>query len=170
MPSYFEDNEDLKFYFDDGVDWARLAEVTEYGYRSEGGFKTAAEAKVFYREVAELTGALVAEEVAPRSAQIDREGAHLQDGEAVCGPAMDAAFAAVYGAELQKLCLPRELGGLNAPLLVYFLTGEMLARADVSVMAHHSFHGGMAMAMLAFSIHEGTTTFDVARGRIAETR
>ena len=26
---------------------------------------------------------------------------------------------------------------------------EMLARADVSVMTHHSFHGGMAMAMLA---------------------
>ncbi len=29
MASYFEDNEDLRFYFDEGVDWAALAEVSE---------------------------------------------------------------------------------------------------------------------------------------------
>jgi alkylation response protein AidB-like acyl-CoA dehydrogenase len=165
MASYFEDNDDLRFYFDEGVDWAALSEVSEYGYRSEGGFKNAAEARAFYREVAELVGTLVAEEVAPRAAQIDREGAHLENGEAVTGPAMEAAFDALRRAELQ-----RELGGLNAPLLVYFLTGEMIARGDVSVMAHSSFHGGMAMALLAFSIHEGTTTFDVANARIDRTR
>jgi alkylation response protein AidB-like acyl-CoA dehydrogenase len=170
MASYFEDNDDLRFYFDEGVDWAALAEVTEYGFRSEGGFKNAAEALAFYREVAELTGTLVAEEVAPRAAQIDRDGTHLVNGEAVTGEAMEAAFGALRAAELQKLCLPRELGGLNAPLLVYFLTGEMIARGDVSVMAHNSFHGGMAMAMLAFSIHEGSTTFDVANARIEKTR
>jgi alkylation response protein AidB-like acyl-CoA dehydrogenase len=170
MASYFEDNDDLRFYFDEGVDWAALAEVSEYGFRSEGGFKTAAEARAFYREVAQLVGTLVAEEVAPRAAQIDREGAHLEHGEAVTGPAMEAAFDALRRAELQKLTLPRELGGLNAPLLVYFLTGEMIARGDVSVMAHSSFHGGMAMALLAFSIHEGTTTFDVPNARIDKTR
>ena len=170
MASYFEDNDDLRFYFDDGVDWASLAEVSEYGFRTADGFKTPAEAKAFYREVAELVGTLSAEEIAPRAAQIDREGAHLEAGEAVTGPAMTAAFDAVRRAELQKLCLPRELGGLNAPLLLYFLTGEMIARAEVSVMAHHSFHGGMAMALLAFSIHEGTTTFDLEGARIAKTR
>ena len=170
MPSYFEDNEDLRFYFDRGVDWAALAEVTEYGFRTADGFKTAADARAFYREVAELVGTLTAEEIAPRAAAIDREGSHLERGEAVTGPAMTAAFGAIQQAELQKLCLPRELGGLNAPLLLYFLTGEMIARGDVSVMAHHSFHGGMAMAMLAFSIHEGSTTFDVERARIDKTR
>jgi alkylation response protein AidB-like acyl-CoA dehydrogenase len=170
MASYFEDNDDLRFYFDKGVDWAALAEVSEYGFRTPDGFKTADEAKAFYREVAELVGTLAAEEIAPRAAQIDRDGTHIEGGEAVCGPAMDAAFAAIRQAELQKLCIPRELGGLNAPLLLYFLTGEMIARADVSVMAHHSFHGGMAMAMLAFSINEGTTTFDVENARIAKTR
>jgi hypothetical protein len=170
MASFFEDNDDLRFYFDRGVDWASLAEVTEYGYRTPDGFKKAEDAKAFYREVAELVGTLVAEEIAPRAAQIDREGAHLKDGEAVNGPAMDAAFAAIRGAELQKLCLPRELGGLNAPLLLYFLTGEMIARGDVSVMAHSSFHGGIAMALLAFSIYEGSTTFDVPGGRIEKTR
>ncbi|APR85320.1 Butyryl-CoA dehydrogenase [Minicystis rosea] len=170
MASFFEDNDDLRFYFDTGADWDQLAEVTEHGFRTEDGFKNGAEARAFYREIAEHVGSLVAEEIAPRAAQIDREGTHLANGEAENGPAMTAAFDRVREAELQKLCLPRELGGLNAPLLLYFLTGEMIARGDVSVMAHSSFHGGMAMAMLAFSVHEGSTTVDAKTARIEKTR
>src|SRR4051812_5053466 len=170
MPSYFEDNDDLRFYFDEAIDWARLAEVSEYGFRTPDGFKNGPDAKAFYREVAQLVGELCGDEIAPRAAKIDREPAPLAGGEAVIGPEMSAVFDRIKAAELHKLCLPRELGGLNAPLLLYFLTGEMIARADVSVMAHHSFHGGMAMAMLAFSIHEGTTTFDAQNARIDKTR
>ncbi len=170
MASFFSDNDDLRFYFEKGIDWAPLVEVTEYGYRTKDGFKDPKEAIAFYREVAEMVGELVATEIAPRAAAVDREDNHLVDGEAVEGPAMQAIFAAINGAELHKLCIPRELGGLNAPLLLYFLTAEMLARADVSVMTHHSFHGGMAMAMLVYSIHEGTTEFDVADAKISKTR
>lgn len=170
MANFFTDNDDIRFYFEKGIDWAPLVELTEYGWRTKDGFKNAAEAVTFYREVAEMVGALAGDEVAPRAAQIDRESNHLRDGEAHCGPAFDAAFGAIKSAELQRLCLPRELGGMNAPLLLYFMTAELLARADVSVMAHHSFHGGMAMAMLVFSITEGTTTFDLDNGRIGSTR
>jgi alkylation response protein AidB-like acyl-CoA dehydrogenase len=46
----------------------------------------------------------------------------------------------------------------------------MIGRADVSTMTHFSFHGGMAMAALVYSIHEGTTEFDVPAGRIGATR
>ena len=83
MASYFKDNDDLRFYLNEGIDWAALAEVTEYGFRATDGFKNAAEAKQFYREVASMMGELVADQVAPRAAQIDREGTHLEDGEAV---------------------------------------------------------------------------------------
>ena len=38
--------------------------------------------------------------------------------------------------------MPRELGGMNCPLLLYMINSEMMGRADVSVMAHHGFHGG----------------------------
>ncbi len=170
MANYFTDNEDLRFYFDQGIDWAPLVELTEYGFRTQDGFKNVGEAVSFYREVAEMVGQLAGEEVAPLAAKIDREGNHLKDGEAHCGPAFDAAFRALMGAELQLLNLPRELGGMNAPLLLYFLSVEILARADVSVMAHASFHGGMAMAMLVFSITEGSTSFDLEGGKIGSTR
>ncbi len=170
MANFFTDNDDLRFHFEEGVDWGPLVEVTELGYRTEDGFKSPAEALAFYREVAESTGALAAEQIATRAAAIDREDTHLEGGEAISGPAMTYVFEAIKAAELHRLCLPRELGGLNAPLLLYFLSGEMIARADVSVMTHHSFHGGMAMAMLAYSIHEGSTTVDPARARIESTR
>ena len=39
MASFFTDNEDLLFYLNEGIDWAALAEVTEYGWRTPDGFK-----------------------------------------------------------------------------------------------------------------------------------
>ncbi|MBC7173208.1 MAG: acyl-CoA dehydrogenase family protein, partial [Polyangiaceae bacterium] len=60
--------------------------------------------------------------------------------------------------------------GMNAPLLLHFITSELIARADVSVMAHHRLHAGIAMAALVLSIEEGTTRFDTERGRVIETR
>jgi alkylation response protein AidB-like acyl-CoA dehydrogenase len=170
MASFLTDNEDLQYYLNKGVDWTALAQVTEYGWRTPDGFKNGKDAKEFYTEVATMMGELIAEQVAPKAAKIDREGTHLENGEAVESPSMVEAFNAINAAEMHKLCIPRELGGLNAPLLLYFLCGEMVARADLACMNHFSFHGGMAMAALAYSVNEGTTTFDPAKGQIASTR
>ena len=170
MASFFTDNDDLQWWFEKGIDWAKLVEVSEYGWRAPDGFKTPAEGIAFYRDVTSMVGELIADDVAPRAAQIDRDGAHLSGGEAVESPAVKAVMERFKEIELHKLCLPRELGGMNAPLLVYFLNAEMIARADVSLMTHFSFHGGMAMAMLAYSVHEGTTEFDAAAGKISATR
>jgi 3-(methylthio)propanoyl-CoA dehydrogenase len=170
MASFYSDNDDIRFYLNEGVDWATLAEVTEYGWRTKDGFKNAADATEFYREVAASMGELVADKIAPSAGQMDREDSHLEKGEAVEGAAMKAAFQAIKDADLHRLCIPRELGGLNAPILLYFLGGEMIARADVSAMTHFSFHGGMAMAMLVYSIREGTTRFDEVNACIESTR
>ena len=59
---------------------------------------------------------------------------------------------------------------MNVPLMVYFINSEMFARADVSAMAHHGFHGGIAMAMLFFSIREGSAKLDSSTGEILETK
>jgi 3-(methylthio)propanoyl-CoA dehydrogenase len=167
---FLSDNPDLYYYLDEGADWDTLAQLTEHGWRAPEGFRDPIEARQFYGDVARMMGELVAEHIAPRAAAIDREHARLDGGEAIEGAAMQAVFDAVRAADLHKLCIPRELGGLNAPLLLYFLGAEMIARADASCMTHFSFHGGMAMAMLAYSIREGTTEFDVPHRRIASTR
>lgn len=170
MASYLTDNDDLRFYFERGIDWEALVRTTEYEGRAADRFPTTAEAVAFYTQVAEMVGELSAEEIAPRAAKMDHDGPRLVDGEVVESEAMREVFARIREVDLHRLCLPRELGGLSAPILLYFANAEMMARADVSTMTHHSFHGGMALAMLFFSIREGTTTFDLAEAKIASTR
>lgn len=168
MSNYFTDNEDLQFYVQRGIDWEAIASATERGFKLEGGFRDAAEAVEFYRGIAEMVGEFVATEVAPRAKAIDRAGTRLENGEAVTSPEFEAIFDSIRNLELHGMCLPRELGGMNAPLLSYLINGEMFARGDVSVMAHYGFHGGMALAMLMLSMSEGSTVME--NGAIASTR
>jgi alkylation response protein AidB-like acyl-CoA dehydrogenase len=168
--NFFLDNDDLQFHFNKAIDWASLAETTEFGFTLPGGPKDTDEGLEVWREVATMVGELVGEEIAPRSALLDKQHAHLVDGEAVVGQASQEIFAKLNAVDLHKLCLPRDLGGMNAPLMLYFLVAEMIARADVSTMTHHSFHGGMALAALIYSITEGTTTFDREARTITKTR
>ena len=160
MASFLLDNDDLLFYFDRGIDWEPLVRVSELDYRVPGGFRSAEEALEFYRETLDMIGGFVAEEIAPHAAELDREGVRFVDGEAVFPPRLEGIFSKIKDLGLHALCLPRELGGMNAPVLLYFMASELFARGDVSVMAHHGFHGGMAMAMLLFSVREGSTTID----------
>lgn len=170
MGNYFKDNDDLRWYFEHGIDWEPIVRVTEFDYRAAGGFESANEAVEFYRDIAEMVGEFVAEEVAPAAAVIDRKGVHLEGGEAVTPPEFDAIFEKIKQLDLHGMGLPRELGGMNAPMLLYFINTELFARADVSVMAHHGFHGGMAMAMLMFSLLEGSTEFDRDTATVLKTR
>lgn len=170
MANFFEDNQDLQFYMERGIDWDELVGVTEYNASGQEGYKDTREAVTSYRDILSMIGEFVAEEIAPHALQIDREGVSMVGGEAVFPPRLQGIFAAIQSLELHGMCLPRELGGLNCPIMLYLITTEVMARADVSVMAHYGFHGGMAMAMLAFSIREGTTTFDAQEKRIQQTR
>jgi alkylation response protein AidB-like acyl-CoA dehydrogenase len=171
MANFFKDNDDLRYYFDRGIDWDALVKATERGSApSSDAPKSVEEAKALYREIAEMVGEFVAEEIAPHTKQIDHEKVRYEKGEAVFPPLLASVFEKIRAMELHGLALPRELGGMNAPLSLYFLLSEMFARADVSVMAHHGFHGGMAAAMMMFSIREGTTEFDPATGAIDKTR
>ncbi len=170
MANFYRDNQDLQYYLGDGIDWETLVELTENGFRAEDGFADAAEAVEFYREIAEMIGEFVAEEIAPYVAEIEKDPHRLVDGEVIAGERLATIFKKIKDLDLHGMTLPREFGGMNVPMLVYFAVGEIFARGDVSVMAHHSFHGGVAMAMLVFSLIEGSSTVDEARAAITSTR
>jgi 3-(methylthio)propanoyl-CoA dehydrogenase len=170
MANFFTDNEDLAYYLDRGIDWAPLVAFTELGFKRADGHKDTAEALSFYKDIAERIGELAAEEIAPHALEIDREGVRYENGEAVFPPRLKKVFETIKGLGLHGLTLPRELGGENLPMLMYFMNCEVLARAEVSVMAHHGFYGGIAMAMLVFSILEGSTDFNAQTGEITKTR
>ena len=170
MANFFKDNEDLRFYMERGLDWAPVVELTEYGFRGADSLGSVNEATDFYRDIVELVGEFVGNEVAPHAGTIDRTGVELVDGEVRAPAVMDDIFAKIREMDLHGMCLPRELGGHNCPILVFSMANEMFSRADASVVAHYGFHGGMALAMMVFSIREGTTTFDADNWRIKDTR
>src|SRR4051794_3457662 len=118
MANFLHDNDDLQFYLQEGIDWETLAPVCELGFRpgADGGWKSTAEAVSFYRAVATLIGELAAEEVAPAAAEIDREGVRFASGEASFPPRLAGIFQRVSELGLHGMNLPRELGGMNAPM------------------------------------------------------
>ncbi len=168
MPNYFTDNADLQFYFDEGLDWAALVNATERNPHDEAAPANTEEAVSIYRDIAQMFGQFVAEEVEPHAMTMNEAGVELVDGEAQCSPEFDQIFEQLKGLDIHWMCIPREFGGMNCPLMSYFINAEMMARADVSAGTHYGFHGGMALAMLVFSLHEGTTK--VENGQIVETR
>ncbi len=168
MANFFTDNDDLLYYFNEGIDWNAIVEATERGDASDDAPADTEEAVSIYRDIAEMFGQFVADEVDPYVAEMDEQGVKLEDGEAVVPERMDAIFEQIKALDLHWMCIPRELGGMNCPLLMYFVNAELMARADVSVGAHYGFHGGMALSMLIHSIREGTTEFEGSK--IVKTR
>ena len=170
MANFYDDNADLKYYVEKYIDWEPLARLTEYDFKLKGGFENTSEALDFYTSVLDLIGNFTANEIAPVAAQIDREHPFLEDGIVKFPPALQNIFDQIKDMELHSMCVPRDIGGMNCPLLLFMLSSEMLSRADVSVSAHFGFHTGIAMAMLLFSTMEGTTTFDMNKMEIESTR
>ena len=169
MPNFYRDNDDLRFYTEKWIDWAALQELTERFGDAHQAIPTLDDNVQFYHDVLDLVGQFVADEVAPHSAQIDKEGVQFVDGEPVFPTRLASIFDAIKALELYGMNLPRELGGQNCPMMLYMIQTELFTRADTSVTTHFSFHGGIAMALL-FSIQEGTTTFDDENGLIIQTR
>ncbi|KPA13359.1 acyl-CoA dehydrogenase, central domain protein [Candidatus Magnetomorum sp. HK-1] len=168
--NFYKDNADLKFYVEKFIDWEPLIELTEFEYKTKDGFDNAKEALTFYKGVLDSIGEFAAKEVAPHAKEIDLEHHELVDGVVKSPAIFNQIFKKINKLELFGMCLPLELGGMNCPFTIFMLSNELFARADVSVTAHYGFHGGMAMAMLLFSIMEGSTTFDMENYQIKETR
>jgi hypothetical protein len=170
VSNYFDDNEDLKYYMERGLDWGPLVELLEGNYKHPDGPKDLAEAMETYRDPLQLMGEFVAEQVAPHVAGVDHAGLKLVDGSVVAPPALTAIFQQVGEMGLHGICIPRELGGMNAPMVVYLIAAEMMARADVSMMTHYGFHSAIAMSLLLYSVAEGSTEWDKDTGVITKTR
>jgi len=170
MANFYKDNDDLRFYVDKWIDWQPLVAITEESFADDDGHDSLEDALEFYKDLLDMVGNFVADEIAPHAAKIDATPMELVDGEVIFPDVLQTIFDKIKALELHGMCLPRQLGGMNCPLMLYMLNSEMFARADVSTMTHHGFHGGMAMAMLVYSLQEGTTEFELDPPRLVKTR
>jgi hypothetical protein len=169
MGSFYDDNADLRWYLETGIDWEPIVRLTEYDWKAEDAPESLEEAVEIYRDLLDLIGTVVADEIAPRWRELDQAHSVLKDGEVIVAPVIDEIFTQLGELGFFGLSLPRELGGMNAPLLVFQMAAELLARADTSVCAHAGFHGGIALAALSYSIREDSVEFELDPPRITET-
>lgn len=168
--NFYSDNEDLQYYFEKGVDWDKLVRLSEMNYKAPDGHRTLDEATGFYKEILNMFGEFIAKEVAPYAKDYDEKGVQLVDGEAVESEEWVRAFDQMAQLGIHGLATPREFGGMNAPVLLFYLNCEIIARADVSAMTHMSFHAAIALALLVYSFHEGSATFDADKLQITDSR
>ena len=168
MSNFFSDNEDLRYYLTTGVDWEAIYTLVETG--PDNTYTDAREAIETWQEMLDLVGALTANEIAPYAEELDQQKAQLIAGEVTIPPRMKTIFEQFTELGLHGLCVPRAFGGMNAPLTVYLLMAEIVARGDVSVMTHLGFHGGIATAILLYSALEGSIEIDPQTLEVTDSR
>ena len=170
MANFYKDNADLRFYFERYLDWEPIVRLTEGGFAQPEGHARLEEACEFYRDIVEMIGQYAADEIAPHWEVIDRQVPQLVDGEVVLPDVLDRIYSQLSDLGIHGLCVPRELGGMNAPLLVYMTNVELFSRADVGVVTHVGFHCGIAMALMVYAALEGSVEVDTETKRITSTR
>ncbi len=137
MPNFFTDNRDLIFQFN-YLDIEDIVEITEKNYAEKAQYNYAPsdyeDALDNYRKVLEIIGDIAGNFVAPMAAEVDMQGAHLEDGKVHYAEGTQKALDQLSKAELMGMTLPREYGGLNFPTTIYTMAIEMISRADASLM------------------------------------
>ena len=118
MANFYEDNDDLRFYVEKGIDWAPLYEHTQL---LGAVYENLDEAKETWADTLRLLGEFSAEEIAPFQAELDSQKNELIDGDVRFGARIDTIFQQLKEMGVHGLCMPGALGGLNAPLITCLL-------------------------------------------------
>ncbi len=137
MANFFTDNKDLLFQFEN-LDLREVTEIAEDNYEEAKKYNFAPtdyqDAVDNYYKVLEIVGDIAANIVAPNAPEVDKEGAHFENGKVTYAKGTQQALDALTKAELMGFTIPRRYGGLNLPKTIYMMAIEMISRADASLM------------------------------------
>ncbi len=137
MENFFTDNEDIQFHMQHlGLD--EIIKLKEDDFAEKDKFAHAPsdieDAMDSYSRILGLIGEIAGEHMAPVAAEVDEEGVKLVDGEVVYAKGTQMALDMLAQADLMGLANPRKYGGLNCPVTVMSIAGEMMSRADGSFL------------------------------------
>ncbi|HPQ15084.1 MAG TPA: acyl-CoA dehydrogenase family protein, partial [Bryobacteraceae bacterium] len=137
MDNFFTDNPDIQWHFNH-LDLEDVVASLERNYTEAEQYDDAplsyADALEGYRAVLEMMGAITAREIAPLAPEVDREGAHFENGKVIYAKGTQRAMDILAKSSLMGMMLPRKYNGLNFPGLLYSMAIEMVAQADASLM------------------------------------
>jgi hypothetical protein len=157
MANFYRDNQDLQFRMKH-ADLRRIVELKEQNFADKDVYDTAPstvkEAVETYESVLELVGDIAANVIAPRAAEVDREGAHFHNGEVTYARGTIEALNVCKEAQLFGFTLPRQYGGLNCPVTVYTMAIDMISRADAAFMNIYGLQDDIAGTINKFADEE----------------
>jgi hypothetical protein len=134
--NFFKDNEDIKLIFKH-LDWSRIVTLFELDFKERTRYDYAPEnvtdAVDNYSRVLSVIGELAAEFIAPRSKEVDLQGASCEEGRVSYARGSADALELLAKSDLMGMTLPRKYGGLNFPGIVFTIANELISRADGSM-------------------------------------
>lgn len=137
MDNFFTDNPDIQWHFNH-LDLEDVVASLEDNFCQATKYDDApvsyADAVSGYGAVLEMAGAICAREIAPLAPEVDREGAHFENGVVRYAKGTERAMKVLAEAGLMGMMLPRQYGGLNFPGVLYGMAIEMVSQADASLM------------------------------------
>ncbi|MFA7229700.1 MAG: acyl-CoA dehydrogenase family protein [Victivallaceae bacterium] len=136
MANFYTDNKDLQFSLDN-LDLAEAVALREDNYKQAKKHETAPvnfeDAVDNYRRVLNVIGEICAENIAPRSREVDEVGPHFANGVVTYHPLTQQNLKELTQAEVMGVMLPHQYGGLNFPVSIYTMITELVSRADASL-------------------------------------
>lgn len=135
MDNFYIDTPELKFQLQHPL-MEKIARLKENNFRDKDEFDYAplneADAIDNYDQILDIIGEICANVIAPNAEEVDKEGAHLENGRVRYAKGTDENYKALFDAGLIGMSLPRQYDGLNSPIVPYVMAAEMVSRADAS--------------------------------------
>ena len=137
MLNFYRDNNDILFHIKN-MDFSKIVKIKEDNFAEKDLFPEApqdvSDAVDNYDRTLEIVGEIAGAFIAPRAADVDKEGATFSDGEVYYAKGTLEAIDRLKKAELMGVTLPRCYGGLNIPKTIYSMMIEIVSRADAALM------------------------------------
>lgn len=137
MLNFYRDNNDILFHIKN-MDFSKIVKIKEDNFAERDLFPEApqdvSDAVDNYDRTLEIVGEIAGAFIAPRAADVDKEGATFSDGEVYYAKGTLEAIDRLKKAELMGVTLPRCYAGLNIPKTIYSMMIEIVSRADAALM------------------------------------
>ena len=133
MANYYTDVQDYAFHLDHPL-MEKIVRLKENNFEEEDAFDYAPhdfeDATDNYKRILDIVGEISGNIIAPNASGVDSEGPHLEENEVRYADGTQENYDALVQAGLIGMTLPRKYHGLNFPVTVYVMAGEIISRAD----------------------------------------
>ncbi len=144
-----------KWLFKNAFDWPTILKNYYPNYPTEDGFENEDDVIEFMQEILESIGDWTNGPLMEMAARLDKEGAgEVRDGRTYLSEPLQNFIKECKQFEVFGLPLPKEYGGMGAPISLFFIMMGVMSRACISSSTLMSFYTSIAEMVHRYCDHE----------------